>query len=253
MTNLCYAVIMNDILLELGLGDSESTVYVALLKTPNQTAHEIASATGVKRTNVYRILDVLQEQELITADDSPVKRFRTTDPRALQDLVQEKQSALKRTAHSLATAMPTFRSQYALSLDRPGVVHMTGKDGLERLLEDMLNSQTEVLLVAGDEPHDEATRERFRELIMQRKSNGVATRALFHDGEHRARILDKFTARGFDVRFVGDSLFDSEIVIYEDNVVFSSYDPSIIITIITNPSFAATMRQLFNLLWKSAS
>lgn len=243
---------MESVLLQLGLSDKEVSLYLLLLKKPHQSAQELANQTDIKRTNVYRLLDNLQSQGLITSDKSPVKKFTTTEPQALQKVLQEKQSQLKQTANSLSVVMPALRSQYALSLDKPGVVHMTGEDGLERLLLDMVNSKTEVLLVAGDEPTDERTRERFRELIMKRKENHVHTRAIFHNGSHRTRIQQKFTERGFDVRFLGTLPFSSEIILYEDNVVFSVYDPSLINTVITNQQFAATMRTLFEELWQTA-
>lgn len=253
MTIFCYAVHMENVLREIGLQDNEATVYLQLLKNPLQTAQQLATQTDIKRTNVYRILDALLEQELIIKDDSPVSRFSAAEPQSLQKLLQRRQNTLKQTASSLSAVMPQLRSQYSLSLNKPGVVYMTGDDGLERLLFDMVNSQTEVLLVAGDEPRDADTRSRFRELIMQRKQNNVHTRALFHGGEHQARITHRFSERGFDVRFIGTTPFDSEVVIYEDSVAFSVYDPSLIITIITNKDFANTMRTLFEQLWCTAN
>lgn len=243
---------MEEILQQLGLSDKETALYLLLLEKPHQTAQELAERAAIKRPNTYRLLDSLQAQGLIAPDDSPVKKFTATEPQALQKLLQKKQLELKQTASSLAAAMPSFRSQYALSLDKPGVVQMTGEDGLERLLLDMTHSQTEILLVAGDEPTDEAIRGRFRELIMERKAHGIHTRALFHDGPHRERIRHKFTDRGFAVRFSGKTAFESEIILYEDNVVFSVYDPILIITVVTNRQFAGTMRTLFEALWRNS-
>lgn len=237
---------------QIGLTTHESSVYLSILNQPRQTAQSIARATGITRTNTYRVLDILVQQGLIEADTSPVKRFSITNPRALQELIQKKQASLRQTATSLSSAMPAFRAQYSLSLDRPGIVHMTGDDGLERLLLDMVNAQTEVLLIAGDEPKDKTIRHTFRELIMRRKDNHVPTRALFHDGTHHDHIVDKFHARGFDVRFLDSPPFPSEVVLYEDNIVFCVYDPSILITVITNSTHAATMRMVFAQLWQSA-
>lgn len=244
---------MKTILRDIGLGDKEADIYIRLLNSPHQTAQQLADATGIKRTNVYRLLDSLQALNLVTATETGVKRFSVTEPQSLQQLLQTKQASLKQATSSLMATMPTIRAQYSLSLDRPGVVHMIGEDGLERLLLDMINSKTEVLLVAGEEPLDEAVLQKFRELIMQRKANGVATRALFHDGTHHDRIVNKFHDRGFDVRFLDSPEFPSEVIVYEDNVVFSVYDPAIITTIITNAQFAGTMRLMFDALWRTAT
>lgn len=241
---------MEDILYEIGLNDKETAIYLSLLKNPWQTAQQLSTKTDIKRTNAYRILDDLLEKELVKHDKSPVRKFCATEPQALQRLLQQSQQNLKKTSQALSQVMPSFRSQYALSLNKPGVVHSAGTDGLEQLLIDMATSQTEVLLVAGDDyPTDETVLARFQDLIMQRKKCGVATRALFHDGPDSDFFRDKFQERGFDVRFLGNIPFKSEIALYENNVAFTVYDPSIITTIVTNQHIAETMRTLFEELW----
>lgn len=245
---------MEEVLLQLGLSDKESAVYLLLLKSPRLTAQQIAEQTDIARTNTYRIIDNLLEQKLIMRDDSPVSKFSATEPQALQQLLADKQLALKQTAKSLAATMPSFRSQYSLSTDKPGVVHMAGSEGFERLLTDMVTSQTEVLLIASDDvPQDEATLRRFRELLLKRKENGVATRALFHDAPYKDRIKREFTEHGIDVRFIGKTPFKGEVAIYEDNVAFTVYDPALITTVITNRHIAATQRALFAQLWRGAT
>lgn len=244
---------MEEILLRLGLTDKEAALYLLLLQKPKQTAQQLADQTDIKRTNVYRLLDNLLAEKLIIADTSPVKRFAAAEPQSLQKLLQDRQTELKQTASSLATLMPSFRSQYALSLDKPGVFHMAGTDGFERLLEDMVGSQTEVLLVASDDvPDDEVTLKRFRELLVQRMTNGVTTRALFHHASYSERIRREFTARGMEVRFIGDTPFKGEVVLYEHNTVFTVYDPSLIVTVLTNKHVTDTMRTLFEQLWRVA-
>lgn len=245
---------MEEILLQLGLTDKEAALYLLLLQSPNQTAQKLADQTDIQRTNVYRLLDNLLAQGLITADDSSVKRFAAAEPQSLQKLLRNKQMELKQTASSLSALMPSFRSQYSLSLDKPGVFHMAGSEGFERLLEDMVRSKTEVLLVASDDlPHDEQTLTRFRELLIERKNNGVPTRALFRNAQYSQRIKEEFNERGIDVRFIGDVPFKGEVALYEDNTTFTVYDPSLIVTIITNKYITDTMRTLFEQLWTVAN
>lgn len=244
---------MEETLLQLGLTDKESTVYLLLLKSPRLTAQQIADQTEITRTNTYRVIDNLLAQHLIVRDNSPVSRFSAAEPHALQDILAAQQLQLKQTAKSLSAAMPSFRSQYSLSTDKPGVVHMAGPDGFERLLEDMATSRTEVLLVASDDtPEDDVTLARFRELLMERKQRGVATRALFHDAPYRQRIQDEFHERGIDVRFIGSTPFKGEIALYEDNAAFTVYDPLLTTTVITNAHIADTHRAIFEELWQVA-
>lgn len=244
---------MKEILSQIGLQDNEIDVYLLLLSSPLLTVQQIADSTKIKRTNVYRIIDNLIDQKLVIRDESPVSRFSVTEPQSLQKIIEEKQLALKQTAKTLSLSMPSFRSQYSLSLDKPGVVHMAGREGFERLLKDMISSQTEVLLVASnDVPSDEDTLKRFRELQLEMRDAGVTTRALFHNASFKDRIRHEFTERGFNVRFIGDAPFRGEVILYEDNVVFVVYDPSIVVTIVTNQHIVTTMRLLFEQVWQAS-
>jgi hypothetical protein len=54
------------------------------------------------------------------------------------------------------------------------------------------------------------------------------------------------------VRFIGKDIYPGELVVYEDKCAFTVYQPELIVTIITNESIAATMRQLFDELWDRA-
>lgn len=243
---------MEEVLRQLGLTDNELSVYMLLLKKPNQTAQQLATASNIQRTNLYRILDILVEQELIAINsESSVRRFYVTEPQNLQKLLQLKQTQLKQTSSLLSTTMPSFRSQYSLSLDKPGVFYMAGFEGFERLLLDEVKAKTEILLMASNDVPKE-NMARFKELLLERKRNGVKTRAIFHEANFNNKIRAEFNERGFDVRFLGNTPFKGEIGLYEDNTTFTVYDPSLMTTVITNKHITDTMRTLFEHLWAIA-
>lgn len=241
---------MEEVLTQLGLTEKEVALYLLLLRKPHQTAQQLADQTKIQRTNAYRLLDNLLARELISTDNSPVKHFTATEPHSLQKILQHKQTELRQASSSLSALMPAFRSQYSLSLDRPGVFHMAGSEGFERLLEDMVHSTTEVLLVASDDtPNDEETLKRFRQLLTERKNNNIKTRALFHHASYSRRIKEELSEHGIEMRFIGNTPFKSELVLYEDNAAFTVYDPSLITTVLTNKHIANMMRTLFEQLW----
>jgi sugar-specific transcriptional regulator TrmB len=254
MTKMIYSEHMDETLLQLGLNDKEAAVYLYLLKHPYQSAHQVANACNIQRTNIYRLLEVLEKQELVVHIDNPVRSFSAAEPQALRRLLEKQNIQLKQASSALTAAMPQFRSQYSLSLDKPGVFYMSGDAGIEQLLTDMVNSGTEVLLVASDNvPGNQKTLDRFRELISERKKAGVKTRALFHHADYSAKVTKQLETMGMEVRLIGTNPFLGEVVIYEDNVVFTVYEPSVSITVITNDQIASTMRLLFDELWQKSS
>lgn len=54
------------------------------------------------------------------------------------------------------------------------------------------------------------------------------------------------------MRFVDNTPYTGEVVIYENNVAFTVYQPSLVTTIITDTSIAQTMRLVFDQLWQSS-
>jgi sugar-specific transcriptional regulator TrmB len=242
---------MEEIWTEIGLGPKEVLVYQLLLQQGSQTATQLAEVAAEGRTNMYALLDGLTEKGLVVADRSKrVALFKPTDPMNLQRLVQARQVSFQQVANGLQTLMPGLRSQYSLSSDKPGVVHMAGAEGLLRLLDDMVRSRTEVLLVASDKADVEGI-EGFKERLLRRKENGIRTRALAHDHD-RDRRRTMYAERGMELRFLGELPFTGEVVVYEDNVAFTVYEPQLITTVVTNPFIAETMRTLFENLWMQA-
>ena len=244
---------MDDTLRLLGLSEKEAQTYQLLLKSTGMTALQIANASGEKRTNVYPILENLTTKGLVLSNDKGVARYTAADPEKLRALLELKQSEYTLAATGLSSALPRLKSQYALTHNRPGVVHMAGKSGFLQLLDDMVHSQTEVLLVASNDVPDETDMlAQFRKRLLQRRENGVITRALFHHNQNEKMIRRIFTERGMELRFVGDMPFSGEVVMYENNVVFTVYKPSIIVTVVTNEAIAQTMRSLFENVWQQA-
>ena len=244
---------MDKILAEIGLSEGEILVYTSLLDTPEQTAQQLASRTSIGRTNIYRILDTLESQKLISADSSPVKKFSLCDPDALKSIIRQKQLDIKTTSEALTSALPLIRSQYALTTGKPGVIHVSGDDGFLQSTEATIRSKTEVLLFASDYvPTDAVTLRRFREVLLQRKEAGVHTRAIFHSSQDNPLFKKIFLERGIEVKFIESNPFAGEVSIYENNVVFVTYTPNTVTTVVTSEPIAETMRTVFEQVWISA-
>lgn len=242
---------MEDALLKLGLNSKEIQLYGLILGQPGMTAAEVAKASGEKRTNVYALLDsLLQKGIILSEDDAPVKQFKVAEPSALRQLLEHKKDELRQADIALRNVLPRIKSQYSLSNDKPGVIHMAGIDGLLRLLDDMVLSKTEVLLIASDLADVEML-SGFKDKLLERHSRGVKTRAIAHDFSRSERQAI-YAERGMELRFLGELSYSGEVVIYEDNVAFTVYEPSIVTTVITNKAIAETTRRMFESMWQQS-
>lgn len=245
---------MENILQSLGLTGREAKVYLLLLQHGSMTVSSLAEMAAETRSNAYLIVDALQKQQLVVREEgSKVRRYRAADPRQLSGIMKARMKMWQQTAAALTSVLPQLRSLYALTNDRPGVVQLAGDEGFIYLLDDMMKSSTEILLVASDEvPQDAETLNTFRRKLLQRKKSGITTRALFHKSKHNASYQKLFAERGIELRFIGEVPFKGELVIYEDSIAFTVYEPALIVTVITDANIAATMRSLFAELWQHA-
>lgn len=242
---------MEDALLKLGLSSKEIQLYDFILGRPGMTAAELAKASGEKRTNVYALLDSLSQKGIILSEDNaPVKQFRAAEPSALRQLIDRQKDELRQADIALQNVLPRIKSQYSLSNNKPGVIHMGGMDGLLRLLDDMILSKTEVLLIASDLADVEVLRG-FKDRLVERHARGVQTRAIAHDYNRSAR-KSIYAERGMELRFLGELPYTGEVVLYEDNVAFTVYEPSIVTTVITNKAIAETTRRMFESMWQQS-
>lgn len=245
---------MEKLLYELGYSEKEAKLYLLLLEKGSMTATELAELSREKRSNTYMILEGLLAKEVIKADDStPVRSFVALHPSVLKRQLEDNQDRTRQLLSSLETALPKLSAKYSLAQNRPGVTHMVGEDGFMTLLDDMVRSKTEVRLIASNKiPSDDAVLKNFRQLLLKRKQAGIRTRAIFHRDENSAVQKQLFAQRGIELRFLGETEFDGEVAIYEDNVAFTVYEPTLMVTVITNPSIAETMRTVFEELWAKA-
>jgi sugar-specific transcriptional regulator TrmB len=76
-----------DRLREIGLGDYEAKLYVALVKRHPATGYELARSSGVPSSKVYEVLGRLQEKDVVFVTDGGgrAKRYVPVDPEEFID------------------------------------------------------------------------------------------------------------------------------------------------------------------------
>ncbi len=246
---------MLEILRQLGLNEKEAQFYLVLIEHEALTTAELAKATKESRTNAYMIIEKLQAMRLVVGDSSPVKRFTAVSPVQLQRMLMDKQEDLKALNARLRSILPGLNSKYQLAHHKPGVIYRLGLEGLQESFEDMTRTGKEVLFFMSDiSAHNEEAFAVVLKSLEDRKKSGIKSRALLHNaGREYSGIAEWPTKRNVNVRFSGDIPYEGEVAIYGDKCVFTVYVPDIIVTTITNPVIASTMRTVFDNLWQLAS
>ena len=68
------------VLNELGLNEYESRAYLTVLEAGIVVAREISDRSGIPYAKVYQVLENLSQKQLIIADESRPKKFRSRNP-----------------------------------------------------------------------------------------------------------------------------------------------------------------------------
>src|SRR3972149_2204712 len=86
---------INSVLREMGLGENESRVYLALLKYGPSLAGTISRKTGIHRRNVYDITERMIKKGIIGYILKNNRRFfEAVNPEKFLSILKEKESAL---------------------------------------------------------------------------------------------------------------------------------------------------------------
>lgn len=243
---------MEETLHQLDINEKEARFYLGMLELKPMTASNIAKAFNESRTNTYMILEELSVKGLIAEDDSQkVRHYYAAPPEKLTEILQTKQKELQSTQNSLSEVMQELQSMYILGQHKPGVSYLEGLNGYKKMLEDCTRSSTDILTFgATNVPKEQGYNDILLRGLAKRKARGIKTRMLLD--ESCAPHVDTkhyLEVRGQDVRFWGKAPYESEIVIYENKVVLTVYEPNLINVIITNSIIAGTFKAIFNQIW----
>ena len=131
---------------EIGLGENEAKLYLALVKRHPASGYELARASGVPSSKVYEVLARLREKELV---------FVTDGGRATRYIPADPDEFVERYARRMARALDGLKQDlHALGDDdQVGYVwNVHGRDALVARALDLLGrAERTVLLSAWDE------------------------------------------------------------------------------------------------------
>lgn len=245
---------MQDVIKSLGLNEKEAKAYLFILENGSVPASLISQKIGESRTNTYMITDALQKQGLVEYDDSqPVRRFIANDPVSLQKVLSSRHQQLRQQNSALQTILPQLSSLYQLGQHRPGVVYFEGIEGFKALLKDMSKGDDEVSIIgSNDIPESREIREILLKGTAKRKQKGIKSRIIFYEDAKNWSDITSFQKRGFEVRFWGKTLTKGEIAMYANKVALTTYEPNLIVTVLTDQIMADTFSTLFETIWQNA-
>lgn len=235
-------------LTELGLTETETRVYLAMLELGAGSVQNIAKGAKISRTAAYEIIKALQGKGLASTFEKGKKTFFSAeDPDKLGDYFRNRVERMKIQLTSLDRLLPELR--VLKGGEKPRVLFYTGTEGVHALFRDVVAmNATELLEVTNiDTVYTFVDGKVLNEARKAEGYKDIPVKVL-----HRGAVRNpnpKAEFRRMDDAF-GD--FQGNIWIYRSHVSFVSFVGSVEVVIVENPVFADTMRALFQACWATA-
>jgi sugar-specific transcriptional regulator TrmB len=124
----------------LGLNEKEAGLYLAALELGQSNIQQLSKKSAVKRTTVYDVLESLKKKGLISQTTKNGKAlFSASDPRKLEEDMDEKRHVLKRMLPELLSIANALDS-------KPKVRFFEGIEGIKEAYKDTLHYPDQELL-----------------------------------------------------------------------------------------------------------
>jgi len=230
-----------------GLSDKEVKVYLTCLKLGASTANRISSATGLRRSTTYDILESLKSKGLISSFIKEKKfYFQAAEPSELLSILRSKEDKIK-------TIIPQLERIKETTAEKPKVELFEGIRGVIILLE-KLYKEKELLLYGSAHKASEAFKHIPESLARRRVELGITLRCVFERSKYATfRIKDpkirKFTQMRF-LKIMGR--FPSVTFVAGNQVGILTLEKEIVGVSIVSKEISKTQRLIFENFWNQA-
>ena len=234
----------NKILQDLGLTDSESKVYLALLELGPSLAGTISRKTGIHRRNIYDITERLIKKGLIGYILKNNRRtFEAANPERFNEILKEKQEELQESLGDLMFL-------YQKTKEKQETNFYTGTEGLKTVFQDQLEinsrEKKEILILGASQSAFEVLPFYFKWYDLDRVKKKIKARIIASE-----KLSKKIPLA--EIRYLPQKYTNPlAINIYKDKVAIILWKKSPIAIVIKEKEIADSYRQYFEIMWKTA-
>jgi sugar-specific transcriptional regulator TrmB len=223
---------------ELGLGEGESQIYLALLKLGSANIMKLSKTTGRHRTHIYDTVDKLKEKGLVSESVVDNKRVLVaSDPENILDYLKEQHEKAESVVKDLKKLQSTSKEIK--------VETYKGKAGLKSVLRDILREKQDYV------GYGEGTRFAkifpifFDQFRLQSDKLGIGLKLILKKG---VKVPKR---KKLQVKHM-DFASPSTTFVYANKVVIIIWEPFPTAIKIIDKQTATSYKSYFNVLWKIA-
>jgi sugar-specific transcriptional regulator TrmB len=250
--------VFSDVLRQAGLDEIESKAYYSLLTNGALTILDLSVKAGLKRTNLYNVLESLEKKGLVkkVVKNKSIKYFPSS-PREVQNLLDIKEFQINTAKNTFDILLSNLQSQYSLVSHKPAISYLEGLAGLQKLYDDINDTGKDICLLRStyDDKRADVDKLVKKQLTAQVK-RGIHARVagpIEDDAKEVYLTYDKI--RLVEERFISNFPINlpAQIIIYGNKTAIATIRKDIIITTIDNADITNTFRVLFDFIWTYAT
>lgn len=237
--------------------DSESTqVYLLLTQKGPQTVLNLSRETGIKRTQVYRLLEELQAKQLVSADHLTYGSLYQAMPlEQLEAVIIDKSLEVQKMRSSLSDLGALMADFAGKPADNARVLHYSGVEGLKQVSWNLTKAQDHYKVFEVSHLSDYLDKRfamRCRERFVER---GLTSYDLTNDTKVLASGIEPFNPDRTHYASISKDVLDIqfEVYIYNDVVTLLDYSGEQVFCMeIYHRLLNKLAEQLFDVAWSQA-
>lgn len=236
----------------LGLSDKEARVYIAALELGSDTAQNIAKKAGVGRPSTYMQIEMLKKRGLISEVDMHGRRYFVAEsPEKLNILIQKIEEDVKIKKTELDGIIDSLMELNRNSENEPPTSRQyEGEDAYRMVKKDILaKTKNSYFGIINIDDFNRYSSETFTEFF--KKIDLLVAKSRFLYVSQRDQKSDSSSADANLRKIMLKNDFSSEIIIADDIISITQFNPKIVIIIIENKQIADSFKAIFELLWNS--
>jgi sugar-specific transcriptional regulator TrmB len=245
-------------IIEFGLSEKETLIYLTLTELQRGTATEIAEKSSTNRSSAYVVLESLKRKGLInTSEDKKVQTYLAIPPETLFEQAQSRTQKAREIEQKIREIIPELKALHKDTKQKPKVRVFEGKQGFASALNDSLDNKTKLMRECSSSKNIfQVTPDGLTHYIQKRIELGIRMNGIHPDDKTEKMISRKWPK----IDTLGKSIFipprkykfPADIMIYDDKICYLSPDKRGFAIIIESKEMAEVMKNIFDLAYKEA-
>jgi len=242
-----------------GFSQKEASVYTQLIHLGPQPVSVISARSEINRTTTYDIIESLTKKGLVSSiKKGGITHYKALDPKELLNYLEREKveytKQIEAQQKQIEALLPALVSLENPESTKPKVTFFEGEKGMRQAYEDTLTSSGTILAYANVEEMHKGLPNFFPEYYQRRGvEKKIHIKCIAPDNKTSKERHKKDMKENREMVLVPSGLYDfsPEINIYDDKVLYASWNEKMAI-IIKSQEIADFHRKMYELCWKAA-